>query len=561
MLVTNPQQNRSLSLLIYPIFFLSLIMLWMMLFMSVDLLNPKPLYAAPQPQPISNVNDAKKAIVQIATVGTYVDPSEILPFTSSGRGSGFIIDPSGLAMTNNHIVTGASYINVWIDGEDEPRNARVVATSECADLALIDIAGDGFPYLEWSSNALAVGAGVYAGGFPGGNRSYELTTGAITSMARSGATHWASISSVIGHNASIAPGSSGGPLMDQFGRVMAVNYAGQADESEYLAIAQEQVLPLLPQLRAGQDVDAIGINGLAVEVGQINPLTGIWVSSIELGSIAQRTGVLPGDIVISLDNLLMASDGTMADYCQVLRSHSADDVLNIRVLRRSNRQILAGQLNGNPLRSTLPLFNNAIDQQILDTREELNQGMIIEPISTAEIQAKIGGVALERNYVDIQSSAVTAILPAAWLDIASDTWTLGNDWLGLKFQSSTDLVKMTGDSWEASGIIIYNSAIMAQRMNPDEFLTDLDLSRKCGTRERFSHAHTIEGQTYRGAYDHWRNCDTPNAELIIFVVVDDQRERLYLIEFYILEEKDLEAFEVRVANILNPLLHPSDRGR
>ena len=59
-----------------------------------------------------------------------------------GAGSGFIIDPSGVAITNNHVVTGAATLEVHVPGEERPRNARALGASACSDLAVIDIDGD-----------------------------------------------------------------------------------------------------------------------------------------------------------------------------------------------------------------------------------------------------------------------------------------------------------------------------------------------------------------------------------------------------------------------------------
>ena len=57
----------------------------------------------------------------------------------------------------------------------------------------------------------------------------------------------------------------------------------------------------------------------------------------------------PGDVVIELENLQLSLDGTMGDYCDVLRSRQMSDVMQIRVLRFSTGQVLEGQLNGRPL--------------------------------------------------------------------------------------------------------------------------------------------------------------------------------------------------------------------
>ena len=60
------------------------------------------------------------------------------PFQAQGLGSGFVWDREGHIVTNNHVVTGAAFLQVWVGGEDEPRNAQILGVSECSDLAVID---------------------------------------------------------------------------------------------------------------------------------------------------------------------------------------------------------------------------------------------------------------------------------------------------------------------------------------------------------------------------------------------------------------------------------------
>ena len=93
---------------------------------------------------VTKLSDVQKAVVQIEAEGTFLDPEFGLQVNSAGRGSGFIIDPSGLAVTNNHVVTGAALVKVWVNGETNPRNAKVIAYSECNDLAVIKIEGSDF---------------------------------------------------------------------------------------------------------------------------------------------------------------------------------------------------------------------------------------------------------------------------------------------------------------------------------------------------------------------------------------------------------------------------------
>ena len=74
-------------------------------------------------------------MVQIVAEGSFIDPEFGLQLNAAGSGTGFIIDESGIAVTNNHVVTGAAFLQVYIQGDSQPRNARVLGVSECSDLA------------------------------------------------------------------------------------------------------------------------------------------------------------------------------------------------------------------------------------------------------------------------------------------------------------------------------------------------------------------------------------------------------------------------------------------
>ena len=142
-----------------------------------------------------------KDTIQIESQGTFIDPQVGLVVNGAGRGSGFIIDPSGIAVTNNHVVTGAALLKVWVGGDPTPHNAKVLGVSECSDLAVIDIDGDGYPYLKWYSGNIDVGMDMYVAGYPLGDPEYSLTKGIISKDKANGETSWASVKSVIEYDA------------------------------------------------------------------------------------------------------------------------------------------------------------------------------------------------------------------------------------------------------------------------------------------------------------------------------------------------------------------------
>ncbi len=297
---------------------------------------------------VNDLQSVQGAVIQIEAQGSFVDP-EWGEYSGAGRGTGFIIDPSGIAVTNNHVVTGAALLKVWIGGDTSQfYNARVLGVSECSDLAVIDIDGEGFPYLEWYRGPVQVGLEVYTAGFPLGEPEYTLTKGIVSKESTNGDTSWASIDSVLMHDATINPGNSGGPLIDSNGKVVAVNYAAFKSADQYFAIGKDVAIPIVDKLSDGQNVDTLGINGSAV-VSEDGTFSGVWVSSVASGSPAEKAGIAGGDILTSLEGLPLGIDGTMADYCDIISTHSSQDTLGVEALRFASDEFLKGQINGTPL--------------------------------------------------------------------------------------------------------------------------------------------------------------------------------------------------------------------
>ena len=298
---------------------------------------------------ITAIADAEKAVIQIESDGTFMDPQAGLVVNGGERGSGFIIDPSGIAVTNNHVVTGGALVKVWVEGVQH--SAQILGVSECSDLAVIKIDGGPFPYLKWYEDPVITGLEVYPAGFPLGEPQFSLTKGIISKEKANGQTSWASLDYVLGQDATINPGNSGGPLLTSDARVVGINYSSIASANQYFAIDAKTAKPVVAILSTGKDIDTIGISGSAVQAKD-GSFTGIWVSSVKSGSPADKAGVKPGDILTKLENLVLATDGTMKDYCSILRSHKPGDTLAISILRSPTSELLDGELNGRELAVT-----------------------------------------------------------------------------------------------------------------------------------------------------------------------------------------------------------------
>lgn len=356
---------------------------------------------------ITNVTDARRALVRIEAAGTFVPLGETDTVLESWGGTGFLIDPSGIVVTNAHVVNGGEAFKVYLDGEVSPRYATVLGISECNDLAVLKVRGSGYPYLLGADSAPSVGQRVYALGYPGGK--FRSSRGTIEETYALGDTAWASVASVIYHTAQTAPGNSGGPLLSQNGQVVGVNFANNSDDKTTAAISWEEALPIVATLAEGSDVDSIGINGEAFFI-EDEDLFGIWVVSVESGSPAAELGVEPADILLALEEMPVGVDGNFGSYCTVLRSHSPGEIMHTALVRLSTEEFLCGQLNGTPL-VNCDSFTAASGS---GTPQQNGPGTYANGIYAPSSGATV------RGYVSIQGVAVHPALSKWQLDLLLD---------------------------------------------------------------------------------------------------------------------------------------------
>ena len=466
---------------------------------------------------VSSLEDVKQAVVQIVAEGTFIDPEFGLQVNAAGSGSGFIIDPSGIAVTNNHVVTGAALLKVYVAGEQEPRNARLLGVSECKDLAVIDIEGDGFAYLDWFDGTIGVGLQVYAAGFPLGDPEFTLTQGIVSKAQADGESDWASVNSVLEHDATINPGNSGGPLVDGNGRIVGINYASSSLFSQYFAISRDEATGAIDQLQAGENVESIGVNGVAV-ASEDGTLSGIWVASVASGSAADEAGVLPGDIITTLEGLVLATNGSMADYCDILRTKGDDSTMSIEVLRYQQGEYLTGQLNGRPL-ETAGVFGQQLAGDVPDT----------------------GSGYLEYTQVTDDYGAIVVEVPSNWIDIDGSAWVDAGDVFGASISAAPDLDGFFG-TWDTPGVFFAASDDLARWGGYVQLLDFYrpDFAAVCELDGRYDY----DDGYYRGKYDYFVKCGgSGGADFLILtaVPIDTSVKLLILVEVQILTNDDVDA--------------------
>ena len=481
---------------------------------------------------VSSVDDVKSATVQILADGTYSAPGVSIP-DASWFGSGFIIDPSGIAITNNHVVTGAARMKVLVGGQDEELNARVLGVSECSDLAVIDIDGDGFPFLAWSEAPVDVGLDVYAAGFPAGDPEYTLTRGIISKARADGDTGWASLDYVLEHDASIHPGSSGGPLVDEEGRVVGVNYRGDelGGGSQFFAIGWEEAEDVIARLREGENVGSLGLNGETF-VDEESGFTGMWVGSVKSGSPMDEAGVQAGDLISSMENISLGREGTMAEYCDILAGHSPEDTLAIEIIRLATGEMLTGQINGREL-----AVSSVFDPNVPDPDG---------PVDPAT-----------EGYVDVSDAygSIAVEIPAAWSDTDGSEWVDGNDVIGASISAAPDL-DAYNRTWDAPGMFFGVSDDLA-RLGGHVQILDAIRPDYLGECKLDSRSDYNDGY-YRGKADLFYNCGGPGGSqtLVLSAVPTDNSQAftiLLIMQMVNPEDEDIAVHALDTFRVIGTL--------
>lgn len=465
------------------------------------------------------------ATIQLEARGSFVSPEEG-GYESAGRGSGVILSADGYALTNNHVVTGAGTLDVWRGGDQSTTlSARIVASSECMDLAVVKLDATDLPYVGFHEGPIAVADEVYAAGYPLGDPTFTMTKGIVSKADTPADTPWASLDHVIEHDAKIRSGNSGGPLVDTDGRLVGVNYAGSDTNDTNLAIHRDDVQKIVEKLRAGENVLSIGINGEAL-VDDSGEGAGIWVNSVASGSAADETGIRPGDILTSMEGVTLGTDGTLKEYCDVLQTHGNDSALAVEVYRPDEGTYLRGRVNGTPLEATTTISSSVAG---------------VAGSTTAQTSVDTTGF----TTVTDDSGVVSVDVPAEWNQVDGTQFEddRGNRYYGV--EASSDLATYQG-GWGAVGASVLASDTAVRTSSPEDLLTWAGKSLPesgCTSKGRQPYSDAL----HTGTFEVWENCGPEKAKYMLVGAAADSGEYLVLVAVQANSADDVAAAD-RVVN-------------
>ena len=278
-------------------------------------------------------------------------------YTETAAGSGIIISEDGYILTNNHVISGADKITVYVnsgedDAEEQTYEATLVGSSENNDIAVLKIDAKGLNAATFGdSDQLEVGELAVAIGNPMGKVHGSVTAGIISAVEQELTIDDVTINA-IQTDAAINPGNSGGALFDSYGNVIGVVYAKSSSvsiEGIGYAIPVNNIKELVEQMindpdsvkdqtKGSQIMLGITIQNITEDMSkQYSMPVGVYITEVSTMSAAERAGLQKGDIIVGF----AGEDVKTADELNALKAkQTPGDTVAVKIDRNGKEMTL-----------------------------------------------------------------------------------------------------------------------------------------------------------------------------------------------------------------------------
>lgn len=264
--------------------------------------------------PADTVATESREVMVARVKGSVVNVLVRMP-QGMATGSGFILTPDGMFVTNAHVVgsrTPGQFVEARIPGVQGVIKAKVLAVNHDKDLAIVQLApradGKPWPTVKLAPNAPREGEEVTATGYPRG-LPFTVTAGVVSGMDGRGNMYVKHLQT----DASINPGNSGGPLFNSRGEVVGVNTQiyTQSGGSEGLgfSIMAPEVGRVMAQYAKTGNIATASLGILANLSDPLAPEAGLEVEYVRHGSAAEKAGLLRGDLIIAIGETAISEAG------------------------------------------------------------------------------------------------------------------------------------------------------------------------------------------------------------------------------------------------------------
>jgi len=281
-----------------------------------------------------------------------------------GGGSGFIISPDGLIVTNKHVVSDKSASYTVLTNDGKKYDAEVLALDPNLDLAVIKISATGLPIVSLGdSDSLKLGQTAIAIGNALGEFRNTVSVGVISGLSRSitatGGGSTETLQNLIQTDAAINAGNSGGPLLNLKGEVIGINVA-MASDAQSIGFS----LPINSVKKAIQSVQTTGriitpylgiryiaITSVLAKTQKLPVENGILVegdknnSAVIKNSPADKAGIKAGDIITEINGEQITSDKPLGS---LLQKYNVADAITLKVLRDGKEMEIKATLEERP---------------------------------------------------------------------------------------------------------------------------------------------------------------------------------------------------------------------
>ncbi len=341
-------------------------------------------------------------------------PSTPQPRVASG--SGVIISPDGYIVTNNHVISGSSQIEVVLNNKRK-YIAKVVGSDPSTDIALLKIDGENLSFVPFAnSDSVLVGQWVLAVGNPF-NLESTVTAGIVSAKGRSIniLDDNAAIESFIQTDAAVNPGNSGGALVNLNGELIGVNTAIASPTGTFagysFAVPTNLVRKVVNDLKEYGLVQRgfLGVTIRNVDVEQMKNLKlpdpdGVYINEVLEGSAAADAGLKPGDVIRSINGKAII---TTAHLQETVAQYNPGDKLKMEYYRTGKLSSTTVTLkNKNMGLELLSKGNLEVSDLLGVTFEELNDSEKREMGIRAGVKVKRIGDGAIRKYTDMRDGFV-----------------------------------------------------------------------------------------------------------------------------------------------------------
>jgi S1-C subfamily serine protease len=254
----------------------------------------------------------------------------------AAAGTGIVLTSSGEVLTNNHVIQGATSVDVVVPGTTHPYTGKVVGYDVSADVAVVQLSGAANLKTAslGDSSKVTTGQAVKAVGNAGGTGTLVSSTGTVTGLAKaitvsdtSGAGE--RLTGLIETNAALQPGDSGGPLLNSSGKVIGMDTAAStsfafrsATAADSYAIPINTAQAIAKQIESGKSTAAIHVGPTALLGVQVTtavgnggfgaPAAGALIAGTVAGGPAESAGLTAGDVITAINGKAVSSPSAIS---------------------------------------------------------------------------------------------------------------------------------------------------------------------------------------------------------------------------------------------------------